>query len=166
LHYKISATCKGHLKVKNTQLKINRVQINTGWPSSVAKHPRGTEREETEEEEEGIIGQNLKPTSCFWTLRRCTARIHSCHPLTIRMKCRRSACPGIDRSVRYTLVLTEGLEVLGRIITGDNALGTFKRSITCFLDTCELNALRRANIGPQLNLCPLWGGWERKYSAW
>lgn len=44
-------------------------------------------------------------------------------------------------------MLTEGLEVLRRIITGDNALGTFKRSITCFLDTCELNALRCASKG-------------------
>jgi len=66
LHYKISATCKGHLKVKNTQLKINRVQINTGWPSSVPKHPRGTEREETEEEVK-MAGTWLR-VSWLWSL--------------------------------------------------------------------------------------------------
>lgn len=41
--------------------------------------------------------------------------------------------------------MTERLEVLGRIMTGDNTLGAFKRSITGFLGTCELTAVRHAS---------------------
>ncbi|RXN31427.1 hypothetical protein ROHU_036183 [Labeo rohita] len=39
-----------------------------------------------------------------------TAKIHSCQTLAVRMKYRRCACPRMDRLLRYTLVLTEGLE--------------------------------------------------------
>lgn len=65
-HDKILPTCKGHLKVKNSQIKINRVQINTGWPSSVPKQLRGREREGREEEVK-MVGAWLR-VSWLWSL--------------------------------------------------------------------------------------------------